>query len=219
MRIHGSRLRGTRLISETLARLKRPPEVFLSASGVHYYGDRGSEVLTETSPPGERGFLSAVVRDWEAAAEPAAAAGIRTVRMRMGVVLTPEGGALSLMLPAFRLGLGGYVGSNRQYLSWIALDDVLQAVLHALTTETLEGPANFVAPNPVTMQTFARTLGSVLNRPTLFHIPAAVARLAGEAAEELLLSSIRARPKRLLESGYHFLYPSLEGALRHLLGK
>ncbi len=218
-RIRESRVKGTRLLCEALAGLARPPRVLVSASAVGYYGDRGDELLTKESPPGS-GFLAAVARDWEAAAEPARRAGIRVVHPRMGPVLTPAGGVLAKMLPPFQAGLGGRVGSGRQYVSWIAVDDLLDAMLHLLATEALRGPVNMVAPRPVTNAEFAATLGRVLGRPAVLAVPAFAARLAlGEMADEVLLASARVTPVRLAASGYRFRYPELEGALRHLLGR
>ncbi|GIX49643.1 MAG: hypothetical protein KatS3mg131_3854 [Candidatus Tectimicrobiota bacterium] len=218
-RIRDSRVHGTRLLCETLARLERPPQVLVSASAIGYYGNRGDELLREESPPGDD-FLAQVCRDWEAATAPAAARGIRVVNLRLGVVLSPRGGALAQMLTPFRLGLGGVVGTGRQYISWIAIDDVVEIIHFCLLTESLKGPVNAVAPQPVTNAEFTRTLGRVLRRPTLLPLPAAVARLLfGEMADALLLASTRVEPARLLASGYRFRYPELEGALRHLLGK
>ncbi|HLQ44838.1 MAG TPA: DUF1731 domain-containing protein, partial [Planctomycetaceae bacterium] len=161
-----------------------------------------------------------VCREWEAATEPARQAGIRVVNLRIGVVLTPRGGALEKMLLPFKLCAGGIVGSGRQYWSWIALDDVVGAIHHALTSESLSGPVNAVSPESATNQAFTKTLGKVLQRPTIFPMPAIVAKLLlGEMAEELLLASTHVVPRRLQESGYQFRCPTLEGALRHLLGK
>jgi len=219
VRILESRVKGTRLLAETLAGLKQRPKVFVSASAVGYYGDRGEETLTEESGPGSA-YLSEVCRQWEAAAEPAAASGIRVVNLRFGIVLSAAGGALPRLLTPFRLGLGGRLGSGKQFMSWIAIDDVVGAIVHALMTEALRGPANAVAPQPVTNREFTKTLGRVLGRPTLFPMPACAARLAfGEMADELLLASQRVEPARLLASGYQFRFPHLEGALRHLLGR
>ncbi len=219
MRIYASRARGTELIAKTLASLSDPPEVFVSASAVGVYGSRGNEILTEESAPGERGFLTAVCREWEAATRPAAEAGIRTVNARIGVVLTSAGGALQLMLPAFRLGLGGTAGDPNQWISWIALDDVLHGLYHALLTDGVEGPLNLTAPEPVTMRVLARTLAGVLGRPAFFHVPPFVLRLLmGEAADEFALASARVLPEKLQKSGYDFLYSDLEDALRHQLG-
>jgi uncharacterized protein (TIGR01777 family) len=219
--IRDSRVNGTRLLSETLARLGQPPTVLVSASAVGIYGNRESEPLTEASTPGHPSdFLVSVALEWEAATEPARAAGVRVVHPRFGVVLSPKGGALKKMLPPFRLGLGGRLGVGSQWMSWISIDDAVGAVLHALSTDTLRGPVNATAPEPVTNQDFTRTLGRVLKRPTPFPVPAAALRLVlGEMADGALLTSIRVLPSRLLESGYRFRYPDLESALRHVLGK
>jgi uncharacterized protein (TIGR01777 family) len=217
--IRDSRVKGTRLLSDTLARLETPPKVLVCASAIGYYGDRGEEVLTEESAAGS-GFLAEVCRAWEGAAEPARQKGIRVVHLRFGVVLSPAGGALAKMLPPFRLGLGGPLGHGRQYMSWIAIDDAVGAIQHALNVAALQGPTNAVAPSPVTNQQFTKTLGKVLGRPTLFPMPAFAARLMfGEMADELLLASARVQPTKLLSTGYAFRYPDLEAALRHLLGK
>lgn len=217
-RIRDSRVRGTRLVSQTLASLERKPRVFVCASAIGFYGDRGTEILTEESPAGS-GFLADVCKEWEAATEPAAQAGIRVVNARIGIVLTPRGGALQKMLLPFKLGLGGVIGHGRQYWSWISIEDVIGAIHHAMTNDQLHGPVNLVAPRPVTNAEFTKTLGRVLSRPTLFPMPAFAAQLAfGEMADALLLSSARVEPTRLLESGYQFRHPDLEGALRHLLG-
>ncbi|HEY6290738.1 MAG TPA: TIGR01777 family oxidoreductase [Terriglobia bacterium] len=217
--IRGSRVKSTRLLAGTLAKLSRPPRVLISASATGYYGDRGDELLTEDSPPGA-GFPPELCRDWEDAAETAAQNGIRTVILRIGVVLSPAGGALARMLPPFKAGLGGPVGSGRQYMSWIALDDVAGVIHHALVNASLVGPVNAVAPESVTNREFTRTLGRVLERPAFFAVPPFVLRLAfGEMADALLLASVRAVPAKLEASGYQFLYPELEGALRHVLGK
>ncbi len=216
-RIRDSRVGGTGLLCESFARLDRPPKVLVCASAVGYYGDRGHEVLREDSPPGT-GFLAQVCREWEAATTPAERKGMRVVRLRIGMVLSPKGGALARMLGPFRAGLGGRVGSGEQYVSWIALDDLIGAVDHALRTGSLEGPVNAAAPRPVTNREFAKTLGRVLGRPAVVPAPAFVVRLLlGEMADELLLASTRVSPDRLLLSGYAFRYPELEGALRHLL--
>jgi len=218
-RIRDSRVEGTRLIAGALAGLARPPAVLLSASATGFYGARPpDEVLDEEASPGT-GFLAETAQAWEAAADPARAAGIRVVHARFGLVLSPRGGALAAMLPVFRLGLGGRLGSGAQVWSWIALDDVVEAALHVVRTDPLAGPVNFVAPEPVSNAEFTRVLGRVLRRPTLFAVPAFAARLvAGEMAEEMLLTGARVEPRRLLESGYRFRFPSLEPALRHLLG-
>jgi uncharacterized protein len=218
-RIRESRVRGTRLLSEALAALCRRPRLFVSASATGYYGDRGDETLTEESPPG-RGFLADVCWEWEAATEAAAQQNIRVVNLRTGVVLSGSGGALAKMMTPFRIGLGGVVGSGRQYVSWIAVDDVVAAIFHTLNVTDFRGPVNLVAPQAVTNREFTRTLGRVLTRPTLVPLPAFAARLMfGEMADALLLASQRVEPFRLLASGFKFLYPELEGALRHVLGR
>jgi len=213
-RIRESRTTATRLLVQTLTRLPKPPAVLVCASGVGYYGSRGDEVLSEESRPGT-GFLAELAREWEAASAAAIAQGIRVVHLRFGIVLSAKGGALARMLTPFRLGLGGTIGDGAQWMSWIALDDVIGAIGHALTTDSLRGPVNAVAPAPVTNAEFTRILGRVLGRPTLLPLPAFVARLAlGEMADELLLASQRVVPARLQASGYTFRYPALEEALR-----
>jgi uncharacterized protein (TIGR01777 family) len=216
-RIQDSRVRGTGLLTRALVKLDRKPTVFISASAVGIYGNRGDEVVDERSAPGH-GFLAEVCSQWEAATRPASDAGIRVVHGRMGVVLSGTGGALAKMLPPFRLGLGGVMGSGRQYMSWIAIDDVVGAIQHLLLAETVVGPVNLVAPGPISNREFTKTLGRVLRRPTMLRLPAFAIRLGlGEVADELLLASTRAQPMQLTASGYHFRYPTLEGALRHLL--
>jgi uncharacterized protein (TIGR01777 family) len=212
---------GTRLLAETLATLQRPPRVLVSASAVGVYGDRGDEVLTEdatpTGPPGD--FFVDLGREWEAATEPARAAGIRVVMLRFGIVLTPAGGALGRMITPFRLGIGGPLGSGRQGVSWISADDAVGAVHHALFTGDLSGPVNAVAPEPKTSREFATTLGRVLRRPAVLPAPAPALRLLfGEMADTALLGSQRASASRLLAAGYSFRHPRLELALRHVLG-
>jgi len=216
-RIRDSRVAGTRIVSEALARLAHPPQVLLAASAIGFYGDRGAEQLTERSTPGDD-FLARVARDWEAATASATAAGVRVVNLRFGVVLTPTGGALAKMLPAFRFGLGGPIGSGEQYLSWIALDDVLAAIAHALTTASLKGPVNITAPEPVTALEFARTLGRVLRRPALLRVPLFALRiLFGAESAWLLQSGQRVLPSRLIASGFRFRFSAVEPALRQLL--
>lgn len=216
-RVRDSRVKGTRFLAETLARLERPPEVFICASAIGYYGDRGDEVLTEESPPGS-GFLPEVCCQWEAAAEEARRAGIRTLHMRTGLVLSRQGQLLKRMLIPFKIGLGGKIGDGRQWMSWIVIDDVVGAFLHVLENDTISGPVNVTAPQPVTNHEFTRTLGRVLNRPAFLTVPAFALRWAfGEMADELVLASARVEPRKLLDSGYKFLYPTLEAALRHLL--
>lgn len=218
-RIRDSRVNGTRLLAESLAGLSAPPGVLVSASAIGYYGDRGDEVLREDSPAGSD-FLAEACLAWEAAAQPAAQKGIRTVNLRTGIVLSAEGGALAKMLFPFKMGAGGVIGSGNQYMSWISIHDTIGVVHHALTTDALQGPVNTVAPTPVTNREFTSTLGRALSRPTLFPMPAFAARLAfGEMADALLLASARVEPVRLQETGYAFQHPHLEGALRHILGK
>lgn len=218
-RIYSSRVDGTRVLVDALTRLTRPPKVLVAASAIGYFGHRDRDVVDEDSASGG-GFLADVVREWEAATAPAAQAGIRVVNLRFGVVLSAAGGALATMLPPFRLGLGGPIGGGEQYVSWIAIDDAIGAVLHALATADLSGPVNAVAPNPVTNRELAATLGRVLSRPAIVPLPAfAVKLLFGEMGEELLLSSTRVEPERLKQSHYEFRFPELEGALRHLLGR
>ncbi|MCG3157137.1 MAG: Epimerase family protein [bacterium] len=214
--IRESRVAGTRLLAQTLARLQRPPKTLISASAIGYYGDRGDTVLREDSGPGT-GFLPETSVAWEQAAQPAAQAGIRVAHPRTGVLLTTAGGALKEMLLPFRLGVGGVLGSGRQYWSWIAFDDVIGGLLHALHNENLSGPFNLVAPQPVTNREFTKVLGRVLSRPTVMPVPKFALRLLlGEMAEGLLFASARVEPAKLLAAGYQFRHPDLEGALRAL---
>ena len=210
-RIRASRVDSTTLLAHTLAGLNPRPRVWVCASAIGFYGDRGDELLDEASRAGE-GFLPDVCQQWEAATAPAADAGIRVIRIRFGIVLSPAGGALAKMLPPFRMGAGGRLGDGRQSMSWIALDDVVGAIHHLIMHETLAGPVNAVAPHPATNLEFTKTLGRVLHRPTIFPMPAPVVRLLfGEMGDALLLSSARVHPARLLESGYAFRYPQLDG--------
>jgi uncharacterized protein (TIGR01777 family) len=218
-RIRNSRVQGTRVLCEALAQLVHPPRVLVSASAIGYYGDCGERLLQEESRPGTD-FLAEVCRAWEAATAPAEQAGIRVVYVRLGVVLSTAGGALARMLTPFKMGCGGVIGTGRQYMSWIALDDVVRIIHHALVTDALRGPVNTVAPHPVRNREFTKTLGRVLWRPTLCPLPSFMARaLFGEMADALLLASVRVAPARLGDIGYRFCYPELEGALRHVLGK
>jgi len=218
-RIRESRTKGTRLLAEGLAKLAKPPRVMVCASAIGYYGDRGDEVLTEASASGQD-FLSDVAREWEAACEPARAAGVRVVNLRFGVILSPRGGALAKMLTPFKMCVGGRIGSGRQWWSWVALDDVVGAIHFALTRDDLDGPVNVTAPNPVRNEEFTGILGRVLGRPTVFPMPAFAARLAlGEMADALLLCSQRVEPRRLTEARFPFRHTELEDALRHVLGR
>ncbi len=218
-RIRDSRVKGTTLLSEALANLSHPPRAFLCASAIGFYGDRGDEILTEESAPGND-FLAEVCVEWEQATAPAAEKGIRVVNLRFGIILSADGGALAKMLPPFRMGAGGRVGSGKQYMSWIALDDVVAAIKLALANDVFHGPVNVVAPNPVTNAEFTKALGKALSRPTLFPVPEFAARLAfGEMADALLLSSQRVKPRRLEDAGYPFQYSDLERALRHVLNQ
>jgi len=216
-RIRESRVKGTRLLAETLARLERKPAVLVSASATGFYGNRGDETLTEESASGDD-FLSEVCREWEKATLPASQAGVRVVHLRFGIILSREGGALAKMLTPFKLGAGGRIGSGRQYWSWIDLADAVGIIRHAITDESLRGAVNAVAPGAVTNDVFTKTLGGVLGRPTLLSVPAFAARLAfGEMADALLLGGQRVEPRRLAESGYKFAHPDLESSLRHVL--
>ncbi|MFZ0731811.1 MAG: TIGR01777 family oxidoreductase [Candidatus Sulfotelmatobacter sp.] len=216
-RIRHSRIPATANLARALAQAKMKPRAFLCASAIGYYGNRSDEVLNEESAPGS-GFAADLARDWEEATKPAADSGIRTVRTRIGIVLASRAGALAQMLPAFKAGVGGRVGSGKQWMSWIDLDDVVGAIQHILRTDALAGPVNLVAPNPVTNIEFTKTLASVLHRPALFPVPAFVLRLAfGEMADELLLASDRVQPKRLLDSSYTFQFPTLRESLENTL--
>lgn len=213
--IRTSRVNGTNLLSRALAQLRNKPKVFVSASAIGYYGDRDDEILTEQSQSGEN-FLAEVCRDWELATSAARESEIRVVQLRIGIVLSPHGGALAKMLMPFRMGLGGVIGNGKQYMSWISIDDLLGVIHHTITDSNAVGPVNAVAPNAVTNREFTRVLGSVLNRPTVFPLPAFVAKLAmGQMAEELLLSSTRVSSN----TKYVFRHPDLQTALRHVLGR
>ena len=215
--IRESRLRGTELIARAVAAMEVKPRVVLSGSAVGYYGDRGDELLDESSAPGND-FLGTLAREWEGAAAPIADAGVRLVLLRTGIVLAPDGGALEKLLLPFKLGVGGPIGGGRQWMSWISLDDHLGAMEHALFTDTLAGPVNLVAPNPVTNATFATTLGRVLKRPALLPLPGFALELVyGEMAHATLLAGQRALPKALMASGFEFQHPTLEQALRTVL--
>ena len=217
-RLRSSRVGSTRFLSETLAGLARKPSVLVSASALGYYGDRGDAWLDETAPPATD-FFGQLSVEWEAAAAHAAHAGIRVVHPRTGIVLSPGGGALAKMLLPFQLGVGGKVGSGRQYFSWIALDDVVGVIHHLLARSDLEGAVNVDAPEPVTNAELTKTLGRVLGRPTIMPVPAFALRVAFGEVADALLASTRMKPARLLATGYRFRFPELEGALRHVLGR
>ena len=220
-RIRDSRVRGTALLAEALASLSKKPSVFLSGSAIGIYGNRGGEWLDESSAPGNDDFLAQVAQEWEAAAAPARRAGIRVVHPRLGVVLSPAGGALERLLTVFRLGAGGKIGSGDQWLSWIARDDAIAALLFLLKDEDIAGPVNVVAPNPETNAAFAKVLGHVIGRPSIATVPAMAVRLmlGAEMANATVLASQRVRPKALDEYGFRFRYPHLEEALRHEIAK
>ena len=208
-----SRVDSTRALATLLAGLRTPPQALLVASAVGFYGDRGDELLDETSPPG-KGFLAELCQQWEAAAQPAVQAGIRVMHLRFGVVLGPGPGALARMLPVFRLGLGGRLGSGRQWMSWISVEDAMRAVLFALEAPALAGPVNLTAPSPVTNAEFTRELARQLRRPAFLPAPAFALRLAlGQMADEALLASARAVPSRLLVAGFRFAHPTVDKAL------
>jgi uncharacterized protein (TIGR01777 family) len=216
-RLRSSRVGPTCRLAEALAALKRKPRVFVSASALGYYGHRGDAWLTEADAPADD-FLGRLSVEWEAATAPAREAGIRVVSPRIGIVLSPAGGALAKMLPPFKAGLGGVVGPGTQYMSWIALDDLVGVIQHALDRGDIAGPVNAVSPLPVTNAEFTKTLGRVLGRPTILPVPAFALRLAFGEMADTLLASTRLRPERLLATGYRFRFPELEGALHHLLG-
>jgi uncharacterized protein (TIGR01777 family) len=207
-----SRVTTTRVLTEALARMKNPPKVLVTASAVGFYGNRGDEILDEDSAAGQ-GYFPELCAAWEAAARPAVEAGIRVVHLRFGMVLGPDGGALARLVPMFRLGLGGRLGNGRQWMSWVSEADAVSAVLFALEHSTLAGAVNAVSPQPVTNAEFTRELGRAVHRPTVMAAPAFALRLAfGEMADEALLASTRAAPKRLLESGFTFRHPTLTEA-------
>ncbi len=216
--IRESRVLSTRNLAGAIAQSDRKPRVFVCASAIGFYGNRGDEVLTETSAVGQ-GFLAEVCREWEAASGIASAAGVRTVNLRTGIVLSPKGGALGKMLTPFKLGLGGRIGSGQQWMSWIHVDDIVGGIHHAMQTEALSGPVNLVGPNPARNAEFTKVLASVLHRPAIFPVPEFALRLAfgKQAADEMLLASQRVQPGKLGSSGYTFRFPELRAALENLL--
>jgi len=216
-KIRDSRVAGTRNLAHALAKAAKRPRVLVTASAIGYYGDRADEVLNEKSAAGT-GFLADVCREWEAANQPATDAGIRTVQIRTGIVLSAEGGALKKMLPPFRMGVGGRLGSGRQWMSWIHIQDMVGGIHHVIKTDLLQGPVNFVAPRPVTNAEFTETLASVLQRPAMFPIPVvAIQTIFGQMGQEVLLSSQRVEPARLVTSGYPFHCSELRKALEAVL--
>jgi len=218
-RLWKSRTDVTDKLVSVLTSMDAPPKTLISASAIGWYGDRGDQLLNETEPAGD-GFLADLCKAWEEASHPARDAGIRVVNPRIGIVLSPKGGALSKMLLPFKMGAGGILGNGKQYMSWIGLDDVAGAIYHSLMTESISGPVNCVAPHPVTNYEFTKTLGRVLNRPTIFPVPGFMAKLAfGEMAEALLLASTKVEDGVLESSGYQFRTPELEACLRHVLGR
>jgi uncharacterized protein len=217
-RIRDSRVRGTSVLAAAVASRERKPRVFVSASAIGYYGDRGDELLTEKSPSGDD-FLAEVCRAWEAETQPAADSGVRTVKLRTGIVLAKHGGVLQRLLTPFRLGVGGKQGSGKQWMSWIALDDEIGAIRAAIDNEAMRGPINVVAPNPVTNQEFAHALGRALHRPAVLPTPLLPlkVRYGGELVKTLLLVSQRVEPAALEDAGFAFRYPVLEPALDAIL--
>jgi len=216
-KIRESRVDGTTLLSRALAQSSKAPATFISASAIGYYGNRADELLNEKSAPGND-FLAEVCVAWERATGEAEARGVRTVHARFGIILDQEGGALAKMLTPFRMGVGGRIGDGKQWMSWIALVDVIKGLKFVIENESIAGPVNFVAPNPVTNGEFTKTLGDALSRPTLFPMPSFAVRLAfGEMADALLLSSAKVEPKRLHESGYRFEFEDLQPALAAIL--
>ncbi len=216
--IRESRVEGTRNLVQALRDSAQPPGLLVSSSAVGFYGSRGDEELDESSEPGG-GFLGEVCQAWEAEARAADALGVRTVLLRTGIVLSPEGGALAKMLPPFRMFVGGALGSGKQWMSWVHMEDEVGLIRHLLNSESLQGPVNATAPAPVTNREFSKTLGRVLSRPAILPVPAlALKLLMGEMAQELLLDGQKVMPRRALADGYRFRFPELEGALRDLLG-
>jgi len=218
-RILESRVRGTEMIAKSIAAADQKPRVFVSASGVGYYGHRKDEVLTEESANGF-GFLATLAKQWEKATRPAEQAGVRTVLLRISVVLSNRGGALQAMLPSFRMGMGGKVANGKQYWPWITLDDMVHTILFAIENNSLSGPVNVCAPQHTTNRVFTRALGKTLHRPTLFPLPSVVVTLVlGEMGQEALLTSIRAEPQKLKAAGFSFRHPEIEEALQFVLGQ
>lgn len=218
-RIRDSRLIGTRKLAEQLAQSEHKPSVFISASATGFYGDTGSETITETSAAGT-GFLPEVCVEWEASTQPAEEAGIRTVHLRTGIVMSKKGGALKKMLPPFLLGGGGILGTGKQYMSWITLADMVGAIRFAMENDSLSGPVNLTAPNPVDNKEFTKILGRVIKRPTIAPLPGFAAKLIfGEMADAILLSGTKVLPTKLTEAGYSFTHATLEPALQDVMNE
>ncbi|MGR3176939.1 MAG: TIGR01777 family oxidoreductase [Candidatus Anammoxibacter sp.] len=218
-KIRTSRIMGTRRLCEKILKLDKPPSVFVCASAIGFYGDRGDEILTEESAIGDR-FLSEVCEKWEGEAAVAASENIRVVSLRFAMVISSEGGAVQAMLSAFKKGIGGRLGSGKQYVSWVVIDDAINAIHHVLTDDSLSGPVNVSSPNPVTNKVFTKTFGKIIRRPTFIPMPAFAVRLVfGEMADELLLASTRVEPAKLINSGFKFEYPDIADALRNVLVK
>lgn len=216
-KIRDSRVQGTALLCDALAKLEQPPKVLLSASAIGYYGDRAAEDLTESSAPGS-GFLASVCQEWEAATAPAAQKGIRVVNLRIGVVLSSDGGVIPQLKGLYQKWMGGKIGSGQQYMSWISIADVVSAIMFALNEQSLSGPVNLTSPNPVTNLDFTKALGKALNKPTFMALPGFMAKLAmGEMAQELLLSSAKVLPQKLLDAGFQFSFAKLEDAIQREL--
>jgi len=215
--IYDSRVKGTRILCEAIAKVKRRPKILLSASAIGYYGDRGDEILDESSSSGD-GFLAEVCRDWEAAVQPAVDVGVRVVLMRFGIILSTEGGVLARMMPVFNRGMGGKLGSGDQYMSWISLQDVYYVISDLLHDDRVEGPINMVSPGPVTNTQFTKALGKAMHRPTMMGASERMLRLAmGEMADEALLASQKVIPKRLVDADYDFRFKDIEKTLDHLV--
>ena len=217
-KIYKSRVNLTRQLSEAIANLTKPPKVFINASATGYYGNKWDIIQTEDSPRGV-GFLADLCLKWEEATQVAEDRGIRVVKLRTGIVLSPQGGALGKMIPPFKMGMGGTLGGGAQYMSWITLEDLIRVIDFALTHDSIKGPINVVTPNPVSNADFTKALGKQLHRPTFMHMPEMVVKVMfGEMADEMLLSSTRAMPEKLTNAGFKFEYPMLEEALQHVLG-
>lgn len=218
-KIRDSRVMGTRNVAQALAQAKDKPQIFICSSAIGYYGDRGDELLSEESAPG-MGFLPEVCREWEAATRPASEAGIQTVQIRTGVVLSPKGGALGKMLLPFKMGVGGKIGSGKQWMSWIDVEDMVGAIHHILKSDLLHGPVNLVAPKPVTNEEFTKTLAGVLARPAILPMPEFAVKLVfGEMGETVLLGSQRVEPSQLISSGYPFRFRTLRASLENTLSR